>query len=356
MVLAYRLNEEYSEEGDSSGVPQHRVLRRGLVRHQVGGPAHHREAARRARASPTPPCSPGSSPTPRATTRSSCPTGRSSAGAKTLDARSRRGTSRRPRPSSPAPAAADGQAGAGRPAAAELLGRGGPAPAARRPAARRHGAGAPRDLLRGRAEGAHDARSVAQVQAQAAVNARGCREARASRPRWSPSSPRPVSCGRWSAARGSSRTSTTSPPYPPGQQAGSAWKVITLAAALESGYSPNDIVSGTSPCTVPSGQGYCDPGRPGRVTTRNAEGGGGTMTIRRATAGSVNCAVRAHLGLGRVRPGHRDRPPARHQAGPRAHGRGRGLVPGPHTGADPRGVRVDAARDGDGHRHDRQQR
>ncbi|MGQ0802263.1 MAG: transglycosylase domain-containing protein [Actinomycetota bacterium] len=77
---------------------------------------------------------------------------------------------------------------------------------------------------------------------------------------------------------------------PPGQQAGSAWKVITLAAALESGYSPNDIVSGSSPCTVPSGEGYGDPGKYGRATTRNAEGGGGTMTIRRATTGSVNCA------------------------------------------------------------------
>jgi len=91
--------------------------------------------------------------------------------------------------------------------------------------------------------------------------------------------------------------------YPPGQQAGSAWKVITLAAALESGYSPNDIVAGTSPCTVPSGQGYSDPGRPGRVTTRNAEGGGGVMTIRRATVGSVNCAyarIASSVGYDRV--------------------------------------------------------
>jgi len=91
--------------------------------------------------------------------------------------------------------------------------------------------------------------------------------------------------------------------YPPGQQAGSAWKVITLAAALESGYSPNDIVAGTSPCTVPSGAGYSDPGRPGRVTTRNAEGGGGIMTIRRATVGSVNCAyarIASSVGYDRV--------------------------------------------------------
>ena len=35
---------------------------------------------------------------------------------------------------------------------------------------------------------------------------------------------------------------------PPGRQAGSTWKVITLAAALRSGMSPNDIVDGSSPC------------------------------------------------------------------------------------------------------------
>ncbi|MGI8795606.1 MAG: transglycosylase domain-containing protein [Acidimicrobiia bacterium] len=90
---------------------------------------------------------------------------------------------------------------------------------------------------------------------------------------------------------------------PPGQQAGSAWKIITLAAALDSGYSPNDTVSGSSPCTVPSGQGYGDPGKIGRATTRNAEGGGGTMTIRRATTGSVNCAyarLSASVGYDRV--------------------------------------------------------
>ncbi|MGH9032003.1 MAG: transglycosylase domain-containing protein, partial [Acidimicrobiia bacterium] len=91
--------------------------------------------------------------------------------------------------------------------------------------------------------------------------------------------------------------------YPPGQQAGSSWKVITLAAALDGGYSPNDVVSGTAPCTVPSGPGYADPGRPGRVTTRNAEGGGGTMTIRQATVGSVNCAfarIASSVGYDRV--------------------------------------------------------
>lgn len=78
--------------------------------------------------------------------------------------------------------------------------------------------------------------------------------------------------------------------YAPGQQAGSSWKVITLAAALDRGYSPNDSVDGSTPCTVRSGEGYSDPGRLGMVTTRNFDGRGGTQDLRRATTGSVNCA------------------------------------------------------------------
>jgi len=65
----------------------------------------------------------------------------------------------------------------------------------------------------------------------------------------------------------------------PGRQAGSTWKVITLSTAIENGYSPNDSIDGTSPCEF---------GALGR--TQNAEGGGGTMILRRATSGSVNCA------------------------------------------------------------------
>jgi penicillin-binding protein 1A len=88
--------------------------------------------------------------------------------------------------------------------------------------------------------------------------------------------------------------------YAPGQQAGSSWKIITLAAALENGYSPNDSVDGSSPCTLPAGEGF---GTNGRVTTRNAEGGGGTQSIRRATVGSVNCAfarITVSVGYDRV--------------------------------------------------------
>ena len=73
-----------------------------------------------------------------------------------------------------------------------------------------------------------------------------------------------------------------------GRQAGSTWKVITLAAALDSGFSPNDKVDGTSPCM------FKVYGR-----TQNAEGGGGQMTLRAATADSVNCAfARTELAVG----------------------------------------------------------
>ncbi|MEX0666617.1 MAG: transglycosylase domain-containing protein [Acidimicrobiia bacterium] len=75
----------------------------------------------------------------------------------------------------------------------------------------------------------------------------------------------------------------------PGRQSGSTWKVITLAAGLESGFSPADIVNGASPCE------FKQYGR-----TINAEGGGGgPMTMRAATASSVNCAfARMELAAG----------------------------------------------------------
>ena len=81
--------------------------------------------------------------------------------------------------------------------------------------------------------------------------------------------------------------------HPIGRQPGSTWKVITLATALANGYSPADIVDGTSPCSVPK----IFPG-PDAVTT-NAEEGGGRMDISEATADSVNCAfVRLSTSVG----------------------------------------------------------
>jgi penicillin-binding protein 1A len=74
----------------------------------------------------------------------------------------------------------------------------------------------------------------------------------------------------------------------PGRQAGSTWKVITLASAMDSGFSPADLVDGTSPCVF---------GQYGK--TANAEGGNGRMTLRAATSGSVNCAfARTELAVG----------------------------------------------------------
>jgi membrane peptidoglycan carboxypeptidase len=74
----------------------------------------------------------------------------------------------------------------------------------------------------------------------------------------------------------------------PGRQAGSTWKVITLATAMQNHYSANDPVNGSSPC---------DFGNLGQ--TVNAEAGEGVMPLRQATAGSVNCAfVNIELSLG----------------------------------------------------------
>jgi penicillin-binding protein 1A len=80
--------------------------------------------------------------------------------------------------------------------------------------------------------------------------------------------------------------------HPVGRQPGSTWKVIALAAALENGYSPNDQIDGSAPCSVPSVF--------GTASTTNAEGGGGGVSdLRDATAESINCAfVRLATSVG----------------------------------------------------------
>ena len=68
-----------------------------------------------------------------------------------------------------------------------------------------------------------------------------------------------------------------------GRTAGSAFKVFTLAAALEAGISPNAVYSGSSPKTIP----YCGGGE--TWTLHNAEPvGGGSYPLWLATADSVN--------------------------------------------------------------------
>jgi len=82
-----------------------------------------------------------------------------------------------------------------------------------------------------------------------------------------------------------------------GRQPGSTFKVVTLATAIENGYSPNDSVSGTSPCVVQF------PGYPPTPPLKNAEQGPGTESIRTATVDSVNCAylrIGASLGLDKI--------------------------------------------------------
>jgi penicillin-binding protein 1A len=77
-----------------------------------------------------------------------------------------------------------------------------------------------------------------------------------------------------------------------GRQPGSAFKPFTLVAALRNGYSPNDVVDGSTPCTIPNPLGTPDPWTPA-----NFDGEGfGPINLIDATSHSVNCAY-ARLAL-----------------------------------------------------------
>ena len=83
--------------------------------------------------------------------------------------------------------------------------------------------------------------------------------------------------------------------HPVGRQPGSTWKVITLAAALAYGYSPNDTVAGDQPCSVPKFFGDA-------TTINAADGEGGMNDLWHQTADSVNCAfVRLSTSVGQDR-------------------------------------------------------
>jgi penicillin-binding protein 1A len=95
-----------------------------------------------------------------------------------------------------------------------------------------------------------------------------------------------VSGQDWNASQTNIATSAD------GRQTGSTFKVITLATALQNGYSPNDIVNGSSPCSVQGFDGF----------TVNDEPGGGDIPLWDATAGSVNCAfVRLATSVGEAK-------------------------------------------------------
>lgn len=71
-----------------------------------------------------------------------------------------------------------------------------------------------------------------------------------------------------------------------GRQTGSTFKVITLAAALMNGYSPNDQLNGSEPCPVPSKFPNVPPEQYPNNSADGAEDG--YHTIDHSTAHSIN--------------------------------------------------------------------
>jgi penicillin-binding protein 1A len=81
-------------------------------------------------------------------------------------------------------------------------------------------------------------------------------------------------------------------------QTGSSIKLFVLAAALQAGAIPDDVVDGTHPCTLPNPG---DPGNP--VFTITGGVSGGVDTLRRHTVRSINCAfsrLAQMVGLNRM--------------------------------------------------------
>lgn len=74
------------------------------------------------------------------------------------------------------------------------------------------------------------------------------------------------------------------------RQTGSAFKAVTLAAALREGWAPDDSVNSRAPCTF---------NLPGAPQWRITASGAGTISVRDATSRSLNCAfARMAIALG----------------------------------------------------------
>jgi penicillin-binding protein 1A len=83
------------------------------------------------------------------------------------------------------------------------------------------------------------------------------------------------------------------------RQPGSSFKIFVLAAALEAGLVPDDIVNGNGPCTFPNPGGYPDP----YIANNYAGESGGNSTITSNTQASSNCAflrLGQFIGLDKV--------------------------------------------------------
>ena len=81
-------------------------------------------------------------------------------------------------------------------------------------------------------------------------------------------------------------------------QTGSSIKLFVLAAALQAGATPDDIVDGTHPCTLPNPD---DPAEPTFVIAGGVSGG--VDTVRSHTVRSINCAysrMAQMVGLNRM--------------------------------------------------------
>ena len=81
-------------------------------------------------------------------------------------------------------------------------------------------------------------------------------------------------------------------------QTGSSIKLFVLAAALQAGAIPDDLIDGTHPCTLPNPS---DPGNPEFTITGGVSGG--VDTLRNHTVRSINCAfsrLAQMVGLNRM--------------------------------------------------------